>query len=38
MNYGSYHYEAAFGSRRTLWSPDQKMEPQDEEVHLRGKK
>ena len=38
MNYGSYHDETASGSRRPLRTPDEKMEPQDEEVHLCGEK
>ena len=37
-NYGSYHYEAASRSGRPFRHQTRKMEPQDEEVHLRGEK
>ena len=36
--YGSYYNETALGSRRSFRSSDQKVEPQNAEVHLRRKK
>ena len=30
--------ETASGSRRTFWTPDKKMEPQDGSIHLHGEK